>query len=121
MLPRQLQRLVRRRLCRRPKILTLGHLRSLIILALLADLTEMNMDSFDRLLLILRPATFVILPAWGFHEWMGNATLGAILGFAFMWNFMATNENAELAVAFEELREELDEIKQQTSDNRRRD
>lgn len=69
------------------------------------------MDTGDIFLLFLRPVGFVILPAWGFHEWMGDAVLGAVLGFAYMWNFLKTNENAQLAVAFREVREELHEIK----------
>lgn len=69
------------------------------------------MDGLDVLLLFLRPVAFVILPAWGFHEWIGEAALGALLGFAYMWNFMATHENAELAQAFKEVRDELEEIK----------
>jgi len=72
------------------------------------------MDYLDNILLFLRPIIFVILPAWGFHEWIGEATLGAVIGFSYMWNFMATNENAELSQAFKEVREQLDELK--TSD-----
>ncbi len=68
------------------------------------------MDNLDFILLFLRPIIFVILPAWGFHEWLGDATLGAVIGFSYMWNFMATRENAELSLAFKEVREQLDEI-----------
>lgn len=73
------------------------------------------MDTGDIILLFLRPVGFVILPAWGFHEWIGDAVLGAVLGFAYMWNFLKTSENAQLAVAFQEVREELDEIKRAAS------
>ena len=71
------------------------------------------MDGLDLVLLFARPIMFVILPAWGFHELMDEATLGAVIGFAYMWNFFKTNENAELAQAFKEVREELDVIKNQ--------
>ena len=50
------------------------------------------MDSLDNILLFLRPIIFVILPAWGFHAWIGEATLGAVIG-------------------FQEVREQLDELK----------
>ncbi len=69
------------------------------------------MDSLDNILLFLRPIIFVILPAWGFHAWIGEATFGAVIGFSYMWNFMATKENAELSQAFKEVREQLDELK----------
>ena len=69
------------------------------------------MDRMDYMLLFLRPIGFVLLPAWIFHAWIGDAVLGAVIGFAYMWNFMATHENAELAQAFKEVRDELGEIK----------
>ena len=71
------------------------------------------MDRLDSLLLVLRPLIFVVLPALGFHLWIEEPTLGAVIGFAYMWNFMATNENAELSQAFKELRSQLDEIQGQ--------
>ena len=68
------------------------------------------MDGLDRMLLVVKPIIFVILPAWGFHEWMGEATLGAVIGFSYMWNMLTTSENAQLAIAFREVRAQLDEI-----------
>lgn len=69
------------------------------------------MDRIDYMLLLLRPIGFVLLPAWIFHAWIGEAVLGAIIGFAYMWNLMATHENAQLAKAFKEVRDELGEIR----------
>jgi hypothetical protein len=69
------------------------------------------MTRFDLLLLLLRPIVFVIAPAWGAHEWFREPTLGAIVGFAFMWNFMATSENAQLALALNEVREDLEYLR----------
>ncbi|MDZ7825376.1 MAG: hypothetical protein U5R48_04245 [Gammaproteobacteria bacterium] len=69
------------------------------------------MTRFDLLLLLLRPIVFVILPALGAHEWLREPALGAIVGLAFMWNFMTTSENAQLALAFREIREDLEDVK----------
>lgn len=68
------------------------------------------MDRLDVLLMFIRPIGFVLIPAWLFAQWFDSALFGAVLGFAYMWNFFKTNENAELAAAFKEVREELDKL-----------
>jgi hypothetical protein len=74
------------------------------------NIKEKLMDGLDTIFLVIRPIIFVILPAWAFHAWIGEATLGAVIGFSYMWNGMITRKNSQFWQAVIDVQKQLDRI-----------